>query len=683
MLKNIKSVQNKLLFIVIPVVVVTFLVLAFIITVNSKSVIELEINKKLETQVGKAISDINAHMQTHERLPIGLSKMVEGLGITPDNKQGYIEVIKKMPLTNEDTLGTGIFMATKSDGEFFCPYAYKVDGAITYTEDYFVDNTQEGWYVIGETSKDVAWSDPYFDPISSITMITATSPIRNATGKLIGVATGDMDFTNVQKIVSEIKVGQDGYAILLTKDGSYLSKGTETIAADENGVFPNITSDENTSLAEFGKMALQQKTGSGNFESDGDRYQAFISEMPNTGWIIILALPEKEIAKPILGIIFKVIAITVIALILLIVVLMLVAKNITSPLKPLKMDIEAISKGDFTRIIDQISNDEIGQISNAMNTMVTSLRETMTDVAISSKHVAETAEELEASAAQNGIAVEQVAMAATEISGSNIKISKVTADLDQLIQVVSHQSVAIEEQMNHVTRSLTSIDVMSSESNKSVKVLIQSMGSAFVDVNELSVIMNALKEQSGQIHSIVESIQGIAAQTNLLALNASIEAARAGDAGRGFAVVADEIRKLAEQSSGSANTISKIVTEISDATLKANVSTTRVVESIGDGQGDLTDVGINFENIATSISQIVKLIESADQLAKTISSQSEQAKQSAGELTALTDKSAHEAVSIAAATEEQLASVEEQTAATTGLAHIAEELQAKMSVFKV
>jgi len=683
MLKNFKSIQKKLLFIVIPVVVVTFLILAVIITISSKNVIEVEINKKVETQVGKAISDINSHMQTHERLPIGLSKMVEGLGISPDQKSGYVEVIKKMPLTNVDTLGTGIFMADRYDGEYFCPYAYKVDGNITYTEDYFVDNTQEGWYVIGETEADVAWSDPYFDPVSSITMITATSPIRNENGKLIGVATGDMDFTSVQKIVSTIKVGQNGYAMLLTKDGSFLSKGAETIKADDNGVFPNIVTDANASLAELGKAALANKTGTGKFVSNGESFKAFITEMPTTGWIIILALPEKEISDPIMSIVIKVIMITSIALILLVMVLILVARNITSPLKPLKMEIEAISNGDFTRTIDQMSKDEIGQIANAMNIMVKSLRTTMKEVASSSKHVAETAEELEASASQNGQAVEQVAIAATEISGSNFEISKVTAKLDDLIQVVNKQSVEIEDQMGHVTTALSSIDEMSSESNDSVKALIQNMSSAFQDVNALSKVMNELAEQSSQINSIVETIQGIATQTNLLALNASIEAARAGDAGRGFAVVADEIRKLAEQSSVSANTISKIISEISSATLKANSSTTRVVESIGDGQEDLMNVGKSFENIATSISQIANLIVSAEKLAKVISSQSDRAKHSASELTTLTNKSAEEAASIAAATEEQLASVEEQTAATSGLAHIAEELQEKMSVFKV
>jgi hypothetical protein len=76
----------------------------------------------------------------------------------------------------------------------------------------------------------------------------------------------------------------------------------------------------------------------------------------------------------------------------------------------------------------------------------------------------------------------------------------------------------------------------------------QSVNSAESTIERMSQAMGQIDGLTGQIGSVLKSIEDLSFQTNILALNAAVEAARAGEFGAGFAVVADEVRNLAVKS---------------------------------------------------------------------------------------------------------------------------------------
>jgi methyl-accepting chemotaxis protein len=137
----------------------------------------------------------------------------------------------------------------------------------------------------------------------------------------------------------------------------------------------------------------------------------------------------------------------------------------------------------------------------------------------------------------------------------------------------------------------------------------------------------SLGERAQKIGEILELINDIAGQTNLLALNAAIEAARAGEAGKGFAVVASEVRKLAERSVQSTDSIKVIITGVQDETNATIMATEQ-------GTLQAREVGELMASTATMLDESILATQQQKSAADQVDSAIQQIREAADQLAA-------------------------------------------------
>jgi GAF domain-containing protein/HAMP domain-containing protein len=197
--------------------------------------------------------------------------------------------------------------------------------------------------------------------------LNMAAPIRDASGRIIGVASIVSTLDEITKAVDSTTMGESGYVFVVDNNNFVVAHPDPALTSGDSlhdfSAYPPVT-------------ALRQGvTGIMNFtDESGKRWRASILPLEN-GWGVISQQPEAELLAPLR--VFQRISLVVgmAGLVALLIVAWFSIHRTLRPIDRLTQTVEAITAGDLTRTAEATSQDEIGILGRAFNNMTAQLRE--------------------------------------------------------------------------------------------------------------------------------------------------------------------------------------------------------------------------------------------------------------------------------------------------------------------
>ncbi|HBV98534.1 MAG TPA: hypothetical protein DEF36_16060 [Desulfotomaculum sp.] len=368
MLQGMK-LKTKMFLMFLPVVILGFISLQIINHQMTKAMVDREISEKMDMRFNNIMAGFEEKISAHQRISETLAVIVEGKGLEMSREE-FGELLQRLVMVNDDTLGMGVWYEPyrHSAGErYFGPAVYMKGNKAVYTgeyekEDY--DYHSWEWYQNGRIG--MAWTDPYYDSTTGITIITTTVPFHDQKENFQGVITADVNLNIIQKLITGIHMEEGGCVFLLDRKGRYITH------SDQEKIMKNLSDEKESEFSGLGKKILMENSGTAILEKEKERFRVYYYTLSRTGWKIVFLIPEKELYASVYNRLYLMMLASLIIMLAAVAVIVKFSRHMVNRIEKinnmaLSLSSDRIGRGHRTEIIDLDSADEIGLLATRFN----------------------------------------------------------------------------------------------------------------------------------------------------------------------------------------------------------------------------------------------------------------------------------------------------------------------------
>ncbi|KAI4448766.1 hypothetical protein C823_003293 [Eubacterium plexicaudatum ASF492] len=592
----LRQIGGSVIFVLLLIAAASIVMVGWLSITAKKTELTIESNA--------AANQLNGFLQQYIRT-------AKQLAVNPEIRSVLQETTGDVEMRNAqkiDTVLENLTEITDTDSEnVMATWISDLDTSALIQSDGFVseegwDITGRGWYGCIETKQPIL-TEPYIDSSTEKLILSAAAPvIDDVTGEVLGAAGMDIALDHMTQLMSEYKIGKQGYVLLLSENGTYLYHPQNELI-QKNVADSDISQNVINTLHSKDDLFLRYK-------ADGVTKYGFLEHVEDTGYVVLSSMPLSEFYAVLLFMVVALIVLFAAGIVLVAFRIRKSAARLTKPILDLNQTAQQLADGNLDVELNITSENEIGELGASFEKTVARLKKYIEYIDETAEVLAQLAEgklsirlhhdyEGEFQKIKNALfhiseSMNQV-MAGIHESSEHVSIGATElATASQALAYGAQAQASSVEQLTTTTDAVTEqVENSRSKAESSAKATAQAaamIGENQENMRSMMIAMHNIHETSQKVVGIIQTIEEIASQTNLLSLNASIEAARAGEAGKGFAVVADEIGKLALESSKAASTTKELIEISMQEINKGNTIAEGAVSSLKESVNAISQV---------------------------------------------------------------------------------------------